>query len=44
MPAEAWWLVLFIVAALVGPFAALKAVSRWRQRNLPPPLPNDDED
>ncbi len=35
MPAEVWWLILFVVALLLGPFAALRAVSsfkKYRQR------------
>lgn len=31
MSAEVFWLLVFIVAMLVGPFATLKLVARWRR-------------
>ena len=41
-----WILLLVVVAALVGPFATVKALSSFRKRGkLPPPQPyKDDED
>tara|TARA_R110000787_G_scaffold12074_60_gene39518 strand:- start:1934 stop:2089 length:156 start_codon:yes stop_codon:yes gene_type:complete len=32
MPPEIFWLICFIVAMLVGPFAALRAFSVFRRR------------
>lgn len=36
-------LIAMVVALLVAPFAALKAVAIWKQRRLPPPLPPESE-
>ena len=48
MPTEAIWLILFIVAMLVGPFATLRALAHLRSRkrhkqNEPPPDNADDD-
>ncbi len=46
MPAEALWLILFIVAMLAAPFATLRALShlraRKRRRQSPPPQDDDN--
>lgn len=40
-----WILLAVVLGALLGPFAALKAVSVFRRRGkLPPPQPYRDED
>ncbi len=31
MSAEVFWLLVFVVAVLAGPFVTLKAYARWRQ-------------
>lgn len=36
-------LIVMVVALLLAPFAALKAVSVWRARRLPPPLPPESD-
>lgn len=36
-------LIVMVVALLIAPFAALKAVSVWRARRLPPPLPPESD-
>lgn len=36
MPEEALWLLLFVVAILVAPFATLRAVSHFRSRGQRP--------
>lgn len=36
-------LVVMVVAILLAPFLALRAVSVWRARRLPPPLPPESE-
>ncbi|MGQ0620594.1 MAG: hypothetical protein ACT4QA_11855 [Panacagrimonas sp.] len=37
-------LIVLVVAILLAPFAALRAVSVWKARRLPPPLPKEDPD
>lgn len=37
-------LIVLVVAILVAPFAALRAVSIWKARRLPPPLSKDSDD
>ena len=36
-----FWLIVMVVSILLAPFAALRAVSVWKARRLPPPLPKD---
>lgn len=37
-------IVVMVVAILIAPFAALRAVSAWKARRLPPPLPKESDD
>lgn len=39
-----WVLVGVVIALLVAPFAALRAVSHFRKRRLPPPRPEPEQD
>ncbi|MGQ0503530.1 MAG: hypothetical protein ACT4P0_13135 [Panacagrimonas sp.] len=36
-------LIVLVVALLLAPFAALRAVSVWKARRLPPPLPPESD-
>lgn len=38
-----FWLIVMVVSILLAPFAALRAVSVWKARRLPPPLPKDKD-
>ena len=47
MNSTALWFILLCIVLIVGPFATLRAVSRYRNRNNGkprPPPPEDDND